>query len=157
MRDAQPQIIPCTEAAARRVLVVDDEPSIAGLVRDILNQHGYQAEVSAGGESGLEQAASGRFDLVISDFAMPHLNGLEFARRLRELQGDGRVIIISALLEPEVQAALQAEPSVVGLLRKPFDIFELMRRVGQVFECEGSETSPAPDAAPPVRDRISFG
>lgn len=120
-------------AAARggraRILVIDDEPSVAELIRDVLRRVGFHVETSSGGEESLSQAIRGDYGLVISDFAIPGMNGLEFARRFGLERPDVRVLIISAFLDHETIDALQEEPAVAGLMRKPFDIFELVQKV----------------------------
>lgn len=117
----------------RRVLVVDDEETIADLIRDVLSRHGCVVDTNAGGRSSIDVAAEGRYGLVISDFAIPGLNGLEFVRALRMRNPLTQVLIVSAFLDPETVDQLRAEPSVVGLVRKPFDIFDLVRRVDAHF------------------------
>lgn len=117
----------------RRVLVVDDEETIADLIRDVLTRHGCVVDTNAGGHGSIDVAAGGRYGLVISDFAIPGLNGLEFVRALRMRNPQTQVLIVSAFLDPETVDLLRAEPSVVGLVRKPFDIFDLVRRVEAHF------------------------
>ncbi|MBL8768793.1 MAG: response regulator [Planctomycetes bacterium] len=125
----------------RRVLVVDDEETIADLIRDVLTRHGCVVDTNAGGRSAIDVAADGRYGLVISDFAIPGLNGLEFVRALRMRNPHAQVLIVSAFLDPETVDLLRAEPSVVGLVRKPFDIFDLVRRVESHFEMRTSPPS----------------
>jgi len=120
-------------ATQRRILVIDDEPSVAMLIRDVLQRRGFDVLTHEGGEEALELAARGDIDLVVSDFAIPGLNGLEFARRYRTVRPDVQVLIVSAFLDGETEDALAAQPNVVGLIRKPFDIFELLREVERVF------------------------
>lgn len=126
------------------ILVVDDEPFIAGLLRDVLERRGFKVEISEGGEPALARAASGEFQLVVSDFAIPGMNGLEFARALGSRRPSCRVMIVSAFLDGETSEALSAEPNVVRLVRKPFDIFDLIRAVE-------SELPPAPQAQDDAR------
>jgi DNA-binding response OmpR family regulator len=123
----------------RRILVVDDEETIADLIRDVLSRHGCVVDTSAGGRSAIDVAADGGYGLVISDFAIPGLNGLEFVRALRMRNARTQVMIVSAFLDPETVDLLRAEPSVVGLVRKPFDIFDLVRRVEAHFAARADE------------------
>lgn len=115
----------------RRILVIDDEPAIADLIRAVLSRRGYQVVTSEGGEDALQEAMTGGYELVISDYAIPGLNGLEFARRLNCIQPETRVLIVSAFLDYWTVEELESEPNVVGLVRKPFDIFELSCRVDE--------------------------
>ena len=117
----------------RRILVIDDEPSVALLIRDVLQRRGFEVLTHEGGEAVLDVAADADIDLVVSDFAIPGLNGLEFARRFASLRPDVQVLIVSAFLDGETEDALAAQSNVAGLIRKPFDIFELLKEVERVF------------------------
>lgn len=109
-----------------RILVIDDERFIAELIRDVLRGKGLEVEVGSEARDAITRAESGRFDLVISDYAMPGLNGLEFTRRVRAKSPHTKVLIVSAYLDGEAVDALEAEPCFSGYLRKPFDIFQLV-------------------------------
>jgi len=124
---------PDDSSAGRRVLVVDDEPAIAGLIQAVLSRRGYRVKTSEGGEDALLEATSGNYELVISDYAIPGMSGLEFARRLKGRRPEARVLIVSAFLDHKTVEEMDAEPNVVGLIRKPFDIFELTARVDEQF------------------------
>jgi two-component system response regulator VicR len=123
----------------RRILVIDDEQPVADLIRDVLRRHGYMVDVHSGGEAALEVASGGDYGLVISDFAIPGLNGLEFARQFGALRPEVAVLIVSAFLDPETARELETQQNVRGLIRKPFDIFELVDRVDA---CLGIEQIP---------------
>ena len=121
-----------------RILVIDDEPIIAELLSDVFSRHGYEVETCIGGEAGLEQAARGRFDLVVSDFAMPGANGLDLARHLSSADPKARVVIVSAFLDPDVEEALGAQNNVEAILRKPFDIFEVVHLADRITKGGGA-------------------
>lgn len=124
----------------RRILVIDDEPSVALLIRDVLQRRGFEVVTHGGGEGALEVAADGGIDLVVSDFAIPGLNGLDFARRLGDLRPGLSVLIVSAYLARETEEALGDLPNVAGVVRKPFDIFELGQTVAVTLgEAEAAE------------------
>ncbi|MFH0946408.1 MAG: response regulator [Planctomycetota bacterium] len=121
-----------------KVLVVDDERPVGELIQDVLRRSGCQVELSSGGEESLRLAVEGDHDLVISDFSIPGLNGLEFARRFGLARPGTGVLIVSACLDPETMEALERQPNVLGLVRKPFDIFELVDRVRGCLEGDES-------------------
>ena len=91
--DSQPAALPQAEsmagapaddsAAAPRVLVVDDEPEVAELLRELLESAGYDVATAESGAVALELLAEARFDAVISDIRMPDLDGPAFAARLK--------------------------------------------------------------------------
>lgn len=83
-----------------RILVVEDVPEMAELVRDNLEFEGFETELAGSAEAGLAAAAAGRFDLVILDLNLPGMDGFEFLERLR--RGDATpVMIVSARGEDE--------------------------------------------------------
>src|SRR5258708_15836866 len=67
----------------RRILVVDDEPQITRVLRTSLSSQGYDIRVANDGETALEIMKDWAPDLVITDLAMPNMDGLELCRRLR--------------------------------------------------------------------------
>lgn len=115
------------------MLVIDDEVEVGAMIAEVLSSRGYHVEHSAGGEGAIDRAVAGRFGLVISDYAIPGLNGLEFVRGFARQDPHGRVLMVSAYLDPEAEAALRDHPAVVGWVRKPFNILDLIARVDAHF------------------------
>ena len=72
-----------------RVLVVDDDPEIATIVRDILKLKGYDAKIVESGREAVDLLRTGRdFDLLITDMMMPDVDGLELLREIHFWKGD---------------------------------------------------------------------
>jgi two-component system OmpR family response regulator len=69
--------------AMTRVLLVDDDVELAAMLREYLEQEGFEAEAVHDGESGVREALSGRFAIAVLDVMMPRLNGVEVLRRIR--------------------------------------------------------------------------
>ena len=67
-----------------RILVVEDEKRLAGTLADLLHRQGYTVDVSNDGVSGLDNALSGIYDLVVLDVMLPGMDGFELLRRLRD-------------------------------------------------------------------------
>jgi DNA-binding NtrC family response regulator len=88
------------------LLIVDDEPNILSTLRRALELEGFGVEVAGSGRIALEKARQHRFDAVLLDVAMPEMNGLDVLARLRELDGELQVIMMSgnATLATAVQA-----------------------------------------------------
>lgn len=92
-----------------RILYVDDMPEMRALARIALGREGHAVECAADGELALAHFHADRdFDLVITDHHMPNLNGLEFVRRLRELDFPGRIMVFSSELSELVARQYQA-------------------------------------------------
>ena len=111
-----------------RVLVVEDDPRVASLLRRALKREGYAIDVAATGEDALWFAAEFDFDVAVLDVGIPAPNGLEVCRRLRD-QGNWLPILL-------LTARDRVEDKVAGLdagaddyLPKPFSIAELIARL----------------------------
>ncbi len=106
--------------AAVTVLVVDDDGDVRQLLAEALQALGHQVLQAADGQAGLAVLASNRVDAIVVDFAMPGMNGAEFARRARERLPDLPVLVVSGHSDSAaLDAAVGAE---VALLRKPFEL-----------------------------------
>jgi CheY-like chemotaxis protein len=77
------------------ILVVDDDAAVREAVCVILSELGYLTEGASGGDEALGRFRPGRYRLVITDLAMPRMNGLELARRLRALEPALPILIFS--------------------------------------------------------------
>jgi CheY-like chemotaxis protein len=111
---------------APRVLVVDDEPAIRTLVRKCLLHSGYAVTEAQDGADAL-RAFSGEdtIDLVLTDLVMPHVDGWELARRLRETRPDLPMLFMSG----HVDDAPNIDGRAYILVRKPFRVDALVRAV----------------------------
>jgi two-component system cell cycle sensor histidine kinase/response regulator CckA len=84
----------------RRLLVVDDEAPILGIVRRILTPAGYEVVTAESASTALAIASTQRpFDALITDFAMPNMNGDELARRLRLASPDLKVLYLTGFTD----------------------------------------------------------
>src|SRR5512143_578712 len=88
------------------VLIVDDEPNILASLRRALEVEGYRALVAGGGAAALDKVTHEGPDLVLLDVVMPEMDGLEVLRRLKELQPDLPVVMMSgnATIDTAVRA-----------------------------------------------------
>jgi DNA-binding response OmpR family regulator len=113
----------------RRVLVVDDSELNRTMIVDALHQSGYtDVEEAQDGREALEMFRTGLHDLVITDVMMPRMDGMELLDRLREIQEESSIILITA--QPEVDAGVAAmKRGAVDYIRKPFDIQDLLYKV----------------------------
>ena len=85
------------ETVGQRILIIEDEESIALGVRDALQHHGHQVDVCMDGEAGLERARAGRYDLLVLDLMLPGISGFELIETLRrEVLREGGVIVLHA-------------------------------------------------------------
>ena len=79
----------------KKILIVEDEKSLAEAYQTILQKHGYQVQLAFDGEDALELIEKGTFDLILLDINMPKMNGLEMLRQLEKAKLQNRVIVFS--------------------------------------------------------------
>jgi signal transduction histidine kinase/AmiR/NasT family two-component response regulator len=118
-----------------RVLVVEDEPTVARLIADVLQDDGLIVEVLLDGREGLRRAAEQRFDLVICDMRMPGMDGQEFYRGLvksRNALQHSFLFVTGDVIAPATQRFL--ELNRLPHLAKPFRVEELTERVREVLD-----------------------
>lgn len=116
------------------IFVVDDEPSITSSLLWALRPLGHTVEgVNDGGQALSKLTVNPSADLVITDHAMPSMNGIELVRRLREVGYQGKVIVLSAHLS-EHNRALYDSLGVEAILLKPFDVDVLRKTVAELFQ-----------------------
>ncbi len=113
------------------VLVVDDEPRIADLVRDYLDEVGFAVVVATDGPGALEAFDRHRPDAVILDLGLPGLDGLDVIRRLRA-RSDVPIVILTARSD-ETDRVVGLELGADDYVVKPFGLRELVARVRAVL------------------------
>lgn len=111
-----------------RILIVEDEISLANLVAERLVRDHYAVDISCDGEDGLDNALSGMYDLIILDIMLPKKNGIEILREIRKQDRDVKVIMLTAKAELE-DRLLGFGSGANDYVPKPFHIEELAARV----------------------------
>jgi CheY-like chemotaxis protein len=114
------------------VLVVEDDPSVRGLLQTLLVAEGYDVAVASDGLAGLVKASSQRPALILLDLMMPDLGGV---RVLEELRGDPGLADIPVVVVTGKIDAIPAMEAVLGrenVFAKPFGVAELLARVAEV-------------------------
>lgn len=110
-----------------RILVVDDEPQLTRVLRTGLKARGYDVRVAADGLAGFETFSDWHPDLVITDLAMPTMDGLKLCRRLRAIS-QVPIIVLSAKGEEKIKVEA-LDIGADDFVTKPFGIDELLARV----------------------------
>ncbi|MHB9755951.1 response regulator transcription factor [Streptomyces sp. BYX5S] len=119
------------DGAAARVLVVDDDPTVAEVVAGYLDRAGYRVDRADDGPAALACATEHRPDLVVLDLMLPGMDGLEVCRRMRE-RGPVPVIMLTARGD-EDDRILGLEVGADDYVTKPFSPRELVLRVESVL------------------------
>src|SRR6476661_8335645 len=110
-----------------RILVVDDEPQLIRVLRTGLKSRGYDVLAAEDGQSGFKLFQEWKPDLVITDLAMPNMDGLELCRRLRTIS-QVPIIILSAKGEERIKVEA-LDIGADDFVTKPFGIDELLARI----------------------------
>jgi DNA-binding response OmpR family regulator len=111
----------------KKILIIEDDPSIGELQRDYLEINGFNVELIESGKEGLEHALTNKYDLIIVDLMLPHVDGFEICRQVRAVK-DIPILIVSAKKEDidKIRGlGLGADDYVI----KPFSPSELVARV----------------------------
>jgi nitrogen regulation protein NR(I) len=107
-----------------RLLLIEDDHSTAVSLRKVLQHEGYEVDLSARGDTGLEQAEARAYDVVLTDLRLPGLDGLEVVQRLHETQPRLPIILMTA--HGTTETAIEATKfGAYDYLVKPFDAAEL--------------------------------
>ncbi|MCY9667106.1 response regulator transcription factor [Paenibacillus alginolyticus] len=123
---------------AQKILVIEDEPTLARLLSYNLSQDGYDTKVVDHGGDGLQEALQQTYDLIILDIMLPGLNGFEVLAKLRQKGNSTPVIILTARnAEDEVVQGLKHGAD--DYITKPFGVAELLARVSAVLRRTQSE------------------
>ena len=110
-----------------RILIVEDEETIADLERDYLELSGFEVEVANDGETGLEKALTDQFDLVILDLMLPGVDGFEICREVRQKKNTP-IIMVSAKKD-DIDKIRGLGLGADDYMTKPFSPSELVARV----------------------------
>lgn len=111
-----------------RILVIEDEPGISGFLKQGLEEESYAVDVAEEGKHALDMALSGEYDLLLVDWMLPGMSGIEITRNFRKSFPDTPVIFLTAKdTADEAVFALQAGAN--DYIRKPFHFEELLARI----------------------------
>ena len=111
-----------------RILVVEDEETIADVIATKLRTENYEVDISFDGEDGLYNAMTNIYDLIILDIMLPKMNGLEILKEIKENDISAKVIMLTA--KSELEDKLKGfEIGADDYVTKPFHIEELIARV----------------------------
>ncbi|EME52766.1 response regulator transcription factor [Amycolatopsis decaplanina] len=111
-----------------KLLVVEDDDAIGGVLESTLRLHGYEVSWQRDGRTALAAAAGGDIDFVLLDLGLPDLDGVEVCRRLRA-ELPGAVLVILTARQEEMDVVVGLEAGADDYLTKPIRLGELLARV----------------------------
>jgi DNA-binding response OmpR family regulator len=136
--------------ANRNILVIEDNPEIAGLLSLHLRDIGCNVQLEQDGRHGLSRARSDRPDLIVLDLMLPGLDGLEICRRLRSGDDDTPILMLTAR-STETDRVTGLDLGADDYLTKPFSIPEFLARVKAIFRRQERLTRLKDNAPPLIR------
>lgn len=116
----------------KRILVVEDEVVAALSIRTVLAADGHVIEIAEDGEKGLDMFQAGEYDLVITDFKLAKMDGLEVADAIKQHSPAVPIILITAYAE-KLGGTLGKVSNIELVLSKPFSVAELQQAVHKIF------------------------
>lgn len=123
-----------------RILVVEDEPGIAKFLKKGLEEEAFAVDVCEEGQKGLQYALSGEYDLLLLDWMLPGLSGIEICRQFRKEFKEVPIIFLTAKdTVEETVFGLQAGAN--DYIKKPFHFDELLERVRVQLRSKNSENN----------------
>ena len=120
-----------------RLLLLDDEKNVLRALRRVLFTEPYEIELFTSGADALQRGRETTFDLVMSDYRMPGMNGVEFLAAFKELQPDAIRVILTGYTDLAAQTQAIREVGVYAIADKPWDDEELKSTLASALESRG--------------------
>jgi CheY-like chemotaxis protein len=127
---------------AARVLLIDDNQSGLAARKSVLEEFGHQVTTAVSGHEGLECFSSETFDLVITDYKMPRMNGIELIERVRKQKKDIPIILISGFADPLGLNESNTGADVV-IQKSSNEVAHLVRSVNRLLRRQVPKKPPA--------------
>ncbi|KJF71786.1 transcriptional regulator [Agrobacterium arsenijevicii] len=135
-----------TVPAQARILIVEDDGDIAGMLVDLVNAYGFQASSVANGIEMDRMLARREFDLILLDGMLPGEDGFSICRRLRS-SGKTPILMLTALRE-DIDRILGLELGADDYVTKPFNSRELMARIKNILRRSADRSESEPELVP---------
>jgi CheY-like chemotaxis protein len=121
---------------ANRILIADDEPYVARVLKLVLLKEGYEVTCVNNGKQALDSYRDSRPDLIVTDVKMPHMTGRELAETIRNSDGDEKtpIVVMTSTLESENRDWV-SEAGGISFVGKPVSPRELVRMINNYFSC----------------------
>lgn len=125
-----------------RVMIVDDEPGVLNALRRLMLRapcrygrlsYALEVEIFESPVAALDRARAAHFELVLSDYHMPRMNGVEFLRQIEEIQPDAARMILSGCNDINVVNQSIHGANIYGMLPKPWNDYFLMSMIAQAL------------------------
>ena len=115
------------------ILVVDDDPGLLALTTELLSGDGHRVLVASSGEDALAMVRAVRTDLILLDYYMPEMNGLEVVQRLKADAATRRIPVVALTSGSAEDANKLSRAGSVGVILKPFEPTEFLRLITDIL------------------------
>ena len=119
----------------KRILIIEDDEGMRSLLKDFIEEEGYEADSVSNGSEAFRTLTKEPFDLVITDIRMPGLSGLDILPGIKKLQPDAFIIVITAFGSEEVYRKAMERGATV-YLEKPVHLQELRELIHELVRPE---------------------
>jgi len=123
----------------KKLLIVEDDPDTVEMLRAALTAADYTVYTARSGTEALSKAHASPPDLVLLDLILPEMNGFDVCERLRrDPMTESVPILIVTAMPGELPRLAGKEAGASAYIRKPFEIQELVSRIGQLLQCHSN-------------------
>lgn len=116
----------------KNILIVDDDDGICTLLERILEKPDYQVITAPDGYTAMERLTQQKFDLVLTDWRMSDMDGLELAKVIQNVSPDTQILLMTGILTPELTNVIKSL-GLTGWIKKPFTPSHILNMVEQVI------------------------
>lgn len=118
-------------SANPNILLVDDNRDGLLVRRSLLEEVGYRVHIATNGEEGLKLFEASSFDVVVTDYRMPRMDGAELIRRIRQVNPNARIILLSGFIEPLglTEEATGADVVIAKSSHEPVHLLSWVKRL----------------------------
>jgi CheY-like chemotaxis protein len=127
-----PKNEPVFQVSPLRILFADDEPAIRNVILEYLKRDGHIVEAASSGAEALSKFYAGRFDLVITDRAMPEMSGEQLAAKIKEIAAKKPIILLSGTADL-IRESGQPHKSFDAIVDKPVTLEQLRSAIAKLF------------------------
>ena len=117
----------------KEILIVDDQPGIRMLLTDILANEGYQVSTAKNGKEALDKIYANKYNLIILDYKLPIIDGVEVLQKMKRNKVEIPTIIISGLVE-EVSKESSNNNLIKKVIAKPFNVKDIQQSVKLILD-----------------------
>ena len=130
-----------TDDSIKHILIVDDDPDIRMLLRSVLESYGYHCDEARNGLEAIEQVEDHSYGLILLDYSMPIMNGLEVIQRIAQQSCESRPGIIMITAQADETLRIQAlKAGAAEVLTKPFDLDYVLLTIGRTLKNKHSSS-----------------